>query len=180
MWIPPDVLAGLGELSEAAGWAPDALSEVMGDLVEAVLAAVPAATGVELTVVSAGIQIRVGSVSFDATGVRLVIRLPARAGVFQGTLAISAVDPAALLQIDRDLPGLLDVVGEQVEYGGEPTRNHLLSRLEEAAVVNRALGILLTHGYLPGAAFGELQRRAQGSGLTVIATARELVGALSD
>jgi hypothetical protein len=196
MPLHDDILALLQELSAESKNQPD-LARGVDHLLSLAVLAVPRCLGLALTVDREGLPVTLialtATAALDPVMGSLALHLPrgkasgtagdgpvlilysGNAGAFErlrvDLLALLDLDPRrAVTDANLSLPDLADPM-EAV--------NVIVEQLDDVAVVERALGVLLDQAHLPEQCRAELAGRAEAQGLTVPDAARFLLATVS-
>lgn len=182
MELPAQLVGQLQSLTAALDDADPDLEALLAALGDSLGDAVSSFLGLRLTIVVEGNAVTLSTLDERAPGAQASVRFPlsritgaatgSTAAFFAGT-AGAFVDFAVDLRRATGLDG--EVVLDHDLPGEDDPVEATLTGLQELIVVNRALGVLMGHGFTLQDAEAELRARAERSGSSLSETAHAVV-----
>jgi hypothetical protein len=199
---PVDVVPTLAEQLRVLGSSPGAWPDADGDLTggwdrlsREVVAVVPSCVAVSIALSRLGVDVLITA---PITGPVAAPELTPRVVLISSSLALSlpAAGSGSVLVLQASVPGAFLLLAEHLTAlpgSGHPspeldahlaplaasTGPVLVEALAELSLLDRALGVLIGHGWPPEEGEQELYRRAAIAGLTVAAVAERLLASPS-
>ncbi|MCU1617049.1 MAG: hypothetical protein JWO98_4589 [Frankiales bacterium] len=176
-----------GDAEGAAGPADGELTARWGRLSREVVAVVPSCVAVSIAVSRLGIDVVITAPTAAPEPMPRVLQVYSSLA-----LSLPAAGSGCLLVLQASAPGAFVLLAEQLAVllgsGHQPpeldahlapvatsTGSALAEALADLSLLDRALGLLIDHGWPPEAGERELHRRASASGLTVTGVAERML-----
>ncbi len=181
MEIPTDLAADLKEFTATSATNGDGLTETLQSWMTQTKRAVSSLLGVSITIHRQGHGVTLSSLSERAhpCGIKTSLRLPLEtlAGNVYGVAVFFAAVPGAFVDLDADLRHVLNLADDALRLD-QDLRPSMLSGIngaDELSTINKAIGVLIEHGYPIEAAEDEVRRQAVREGLNQLQAAERLL-----